>query len=440
VFTLYRLLPLSVRPTYYYNLRAALFNGVALGVGHLFHTIAAQVLGASAWHLALIDSLAGVGMIMAWFVGSFVGQRRKMPFVFWPWVASAVMYFLLGWVSVPLGFCVLAGSLTLVGRVSMPAAAGIMRANYPARIRGMITGFTRRWFFLVATLTALVGSELIHHWPNTWRGILATGGVCSLIAAFLFCRIRVRGEARLETAPPRPTGLLEPFRVLVRDRNFRSYIIAFFIFGAANLMMRPLLPIVLKEDMDADFRQMQWAWSIIPNLLVVLTVGLWGKVLDRSNPITMRAWMNTIWAIMPLLVFLAPDGPLKLGSGGFRIQPLWFVYAGRFCQGLVFGGQGLVWALGVMYFARKDQVPLYMGVHVGLTGLRATLFPLAGPLIVKLMGEGADARRQLFLLAAGLIMLSTLLMFRLAARIKREHGGRIPSFADHEAAEENGAG
>ena len=35
MFTLYRQWPLSVRPTYYYNLRAALFNGVALGIGSL---------------------------------------------------------------------------------------------------------------------------------------------------------------------------------------------------------------------------------------------------------------------------------------------------------------------------------------------------------------------------------------------------------------------
>ncbi len=428
-----------MRPTYYYNLRAAIFNGVALGVGDLFANIAAKQLGASSLHLAMIHSMMGLGMIVAFFVGGLAAGRRKVPFVFWPRMTSGIGFFILGWVSLPLGFCLLAGSIGLVGQAGVPAMAGILRVNYPARIRGMITGFTRRWFFLVSLVVSLAASEIIQRWPGSWRAILPVGGVSALIAGFMLHRIKVRGEAHLEPADAPPFRPLEPFKVLVRDERFRQYTTAFFIFGFANIMMNPVLPIVLKTDMHADFRQMQWAWSILPRILMILTVGFWGKLMDRSNPLTMRGWMNLLWAMLPFMVFLAPLEPLVIGGTGLAVKPLWFVYTGRSCQGLVVAGQGLIWHLGIMYFARKEDVPLYMSVHIGLTGLRASVAPWVGPLIVRLLGEDAGARKMLFLISAGMMVFASFLMLRLARRIKREHGGTIPSFADREEAEERSA-
>ena len=437
MFTLYRLLPLSVRPTYYYNLRAALFNGVALGIGQLFHTIAAKQLGASSAMLAAIDSMNGLGMIAAFFVGGMVVGRRKIPFVFWPRMTSALAFFMLGYVNVALGFCLLAGSVGMISQAGIPAMASVMRVNFPARIRGMIMGFTRRWFFLTALLASLVASEVIQRWPGTWRGILPIGGFCALVAGFLLQRIRVRGEGEHGPTPePPPFRPLHPFRVLVRNVRFRHYTTAFFIFGFANIMMRPVLPLVLKQDMGADFRQMQWAWSIIPQIVLILTVSFWGKIIDRSNPITMRSWMNMLWAFMPLLIFSAYFLPPFLP---FRAEAIWFAYAGRGLQGLVSGGQGIIWHLGIMYFARRDNVPTYMAAHIGLTGLRAAIAPWVATLLVRLMGDNETARASLFLISSLLMFYSATLLMRLARRMRAESGGRLPSFTEREEAEENGA-
>ena len=446
VFTIYDELPLSVRPTYYYNIRSGLLNGVALGVGGMFENIAAKILHASSWQLALMTSLSGAGMVLAFFWGGFAQRRRKMPFVFWPWVISSAIYFLLGMVDQATGFCLLAGTMGFIGQVGSPAVAGIIRSNYPSKLRGMITGFTRRWHMLIAALVGFAGAELIERFstdlPKLYKGILPVGGVCSLAAAFIFLRIRVRGEGRLEDAEaePEPFHPFEPFMVLVRDGRFRTYMIDFFIFGLANLMLSPITPIVLRDDLNADFRQMQWTTFIIPTVLGILTVGLWGRVLDRSNPIIMRGWMNIVWAVLPVTYFCAFFVPREgLPVGPWHVPPVAIVWVGSFFQGMVAAGQGLVWTLGAMYFAKKEDVPLYQGVHIGLTGLRSLGGAFLGPLAVVYFGGGELGRQRLFLFAAVAMTLSGLLMFRLAARIRKESGGRMPSLAEKEALEEAAA-
>jgi hypothetical protein len=85
-----------------------------------------------------------------------------------------------------------------------------------------------------------------------------------------------------------------------------------------------------------------------------------------------------------------------------------------------------------MYFARKEDVPLYQGVHIGLTGLRSLGGAFLGPMLVGLMGGGPEARRMLFLAMCLAMIVSGLLMLRLAAKMRREMGGRLLSFAERE--------
>jgi hypothetical protein len=159
-------------------------------------------------------------------------------------------------------------------------------------------------------------------------------------------------------------------------------------------------------------------------------VGMWGRVLDRSNPIVMRGYMNLIWALLPLAYYLAPRQTVHFGA--LAIPPVAFVWIGTFFQGAVAAGQGLIWTLGAMYFAKKEDVSLYQGVHIGLTGVRSLCGAFLGPLVVALLGGGPEARQKLFLIATAGMVFSGLLMLRLARKMRREMGGRLPRFSELE--------
>ncbi|MBA4387912.1 MAG: hypothetical protein C0404_08015 [Verrucomicrobia bacterium] len=430
IFSIYSELPRSVRPTYFYTVRSALIGAVGGGIGSLLGNIATSLLHASQWDLAVMTSLEGVGMLLAFFWGGFASGRRKMPFILWPNVIGGVIFFILGLIGIPTIFCVLVGLVGLVFSIGMPAKAGIVSSNMPASVRGLISGFVQRWSMLIAVVTAIVAAEIIQHYSWTYIWIVPLGGIFTIASALIYNRMHVRGEGRLSTTPG--FNPLASFHVLVRDKFFRTYMTDFFLFGLANLMTLPLVMIVLRDDMHVDFRQIQWTNVIIPAVMGLVTVGFWGRVLDRSNPVKMRAWMNLVWIVLPVCYYIAPRSGLSVF--GISIQPVVFIWFGAIVQGTIAAGQGLIWMLGATYFARKEDVPLYQGVHIGLTGVRALIGSFLGPLMVEhLFGGGMEARRSLFLVSSLMMLISALLMFKLVTRIKLEYGGRMPSQSDSAA-------
>lgn len=47
------------------------------------------------------------------------------------------------------------------------------------------------------------------------------------------------------------------------------------------------------------------AIDTVPILATALTLPLWGKLIDRFNPLLMRAIINGIWSLTPLLLYFA---------------------------------------------------------------------------------------------------------------------------------------
>ena len=159
---------------------------------------------------------------------------------------------------------------------------------------------------------------------------------------------------------------------------------------------------------------------VLPGLLTMLTLGAWGRLLDRWNPISMRTLTMAIWSVQPLLLYFAP----RL-SEAFGISLVAPVYAAFFFRGLAFGGSSLIWFLGAMYFASKDDVPIYMGLHLALTGLRMILAPQAAAWLANVYSFETT-----FLVSYGLMMFALLLVVVLGSIEKR--AGRLLSFAERE--------
>ena len=80
----------------------------------------------------------------------------------------------------------------------------------------------------------------------------------------------------------------------------------------------------------------------------------------------------------------------------------------RLLKGVAHGGGIIAWSIGHLQFARKNQVDLYMSIHVAFTGIRALSMPFLGLLANHLFGNGS------FAVAVGIAAVALLLFRRLS--------------------------
>ncbi len=442
---LYYRLPLVVRPTFHHDLRASVLMGFRFGIVQLAALVASESLSAPSWQLAIITGAPIAGLALSVWWGKLAAAHRKMPLVVGPQIVANILLAMVFFVTGSLPFVLLCCLATLVFSASLPASSTIYRLNYPATHRATILGFIRARMLIVTALTAalagavLRGNELVpkylgegfgwarHLGPQSYRYLFPLAAVFGIASALRFARIRVRGEKTEPVKSPTPT-FRAMARILRDDGDFRTFMISYIVAGFSTIMTMPMLLLVIKEDMAMPYDQASWIVVTIPGGLMALTSPLWGRILDKHNPILTRAWINLIWVLDPLLVFAA-------AATGHVI----FLYAAKIVHGCMLAGGGIIWFLGVNFFARKEDVPLYQGIHMTLTGLRGAIAPFAAIAIARMstsLGPDLGGPRYVFLIAAAGIFLASMINFRLATKLRAE--GKLSSFASVEAETEDG--
>jgi hypothetical protein len=119
---------------------------------------------------------------------------------------------------------------------------------------------------------------------------------------------------------------------------------------------------------------------VVPRLMMLGTIGRWGRFLDRFGVVRLRVFNVSLWTASLLfgtgatLVAIHPDasgaGHLPLAVALFLVRSL--------LAGLGQGGGALAWNIGHLHFAQDERAELYMGIHVSLTGIRGLLAPMVG--------------------------------------------------------------
>ena len=437
-FRLFHRVPTRVRPTYYHDLIASLWQGTAMSIlaPGIAEFLALRALGAEAWQISLLVSLQGVGMVFAFYWGHLASERPKMPYVFGPRFCGNFLLIPAALVSEPIPFVLLVGSANMIRMFAIPAQTALRRLNYPAEIRGTIVGYIEARRALMTSAFAAIIGEILEVDAGYFRIILPLMGLAGIVSAFRMRRIVIKGDASLakslkgktkESAPARlgrsfAKSVRDSYLCLARDGRFRIYMLCFLVFGFANLMLRPVLPMFL-DDQGANYRDVAWALGVIPTVMPIFTLGMWGRLVDRMNPVLMRAICNSLFMVEPFLIFAFPWLLPGLERVGVGIVGL--VFFSRLIRGFAQGGGFLLWNLSVMYFAPRRSVSVYMGVHMMLTGIRFVAGPFVGIGFVSWIGY-----QWTFFVCGAFMLISIIGMFALAFRERR--GGRFIKFSEAE--------
>lgn len=410
--------PDQVRPTYIRLLAYGLLRspGYAFMFG-LASLIAVKSLAAPPWEVALLAAAFPFGNLLAIFWSKWITRStNKIAYAFWPEIASSIVLISIAFANNSHTFTAGLCLFLLLRAPIIQAHSAILRANYPAKWRSWLLARVLAMSEILMAGAGLVFGILLELDPMFYRGLFPLAGACGLLAAFQVNHIRLRGErkANQANAAPPDYSLRRILGVLRHDRRFLRYEISFFLFGFANIMTLPIIPLFLEHDLGIRYRDAGLILVTLPILLDVLMLPFWGRTLDRQNPLLMRAIFNVIFAFGILTYSVAVS--------------LQVFTTGRMIVAFVQGGSVLVWLLGINYFARREEVPVYMGLHQTLTGIRGVIAPFVGIGLAGLLG----GYRPVFFVAFVLMNVGTLVMIGEVLSELRRTGGRLPSYAQAE--------
>ncbi len=443
--------PLMARPSYARELvTASTFPAaVAMLESGVIGVLAKKTFHVSEFELATIMAAPIFANLTSFMWAMLARGRRKIPFIA---ALQASVLLLLAAISflptvrpgpsllvavVILSRCALAGMVTL--------RSTVWRQNYPEASRAQITGRFTVLASLVIAMGPLAGFFIQDISPDSFRWLYRAVALFSAVGVISFSRIRLRGEKhllafeRLPTAKPQPHGepghvyAFEPdaqprqrhsvWTILREDHDYRWYMIWQFVGGMANLIGNfALIRLVIQLTSEIKY---EYAVSIlltttIPMAVAMMTVPAWARYLDKVHITRFRTRQGLFWIAAQFGNWLAGI----TGLVGLFALP-------RIIDGASRGGGMLAWNLGHNDFADRRMVPLYMGIHVTLTGVRGFLAPylavtllygwnpIAIPGITTQVPAFAGIGVHIFLITTALALIAEVGFVRLRRTVER---------------------
>lgn len=375
-------LPDDTRHTYRWHMAYALLLAAAMGILANAPIVAVKRMDPEKWHMTLRLVLSGGGQLLVLWLGVWMATRRKMPFVVWPGLAFAGCSFAMALATRDaLAFLVLLGLGVLFETVSRPAVAAVIRQNYPATHRGLVTGEIRKWSSLIFLLFTML-SALALRWAGDGpeamvRAQMLVSGVLSVAGFMAFDRIRVRDDEgpRLGGGEEASGHLREACRIVAHDRRFRQYLLSGFLFCFGGLMYPSLMEPLLAGELGFGYVQTALLINVVPGALAFATTGAWGRWFDKTN--TWFSWVaiRVFWALDALILAATP-----MAAAAFPPAASALPLAARLCHGSVMGGSWILWwQVGTNHFAPPGaSTTRYLGLLAAMNGIGRIVAPLAG--------------------------------------------------------------
>ncbi len=254
--------------------------------------------------------------------------------------------------------------------LSVPVLTAIYRDNYAGAIRGRIFGITT----IVAVIAGLavqgVGGIVLNASIEWYRYVFSALSISVLVGAAAI--LRMPSEQVSEDVPENPFLY---FSLLHEHRTFLYVLIAWFMFGAANLALMPQrFEYLIQPEYGFEFNA--WQVFLVTGVTVecarLLAIQVWAYLFDHFSFIKLRIVMTGLMLAFLLVFFHAKSLPMFM--------------VGSALQGCAFGGGIIAWTLWVTKFAPKELTTQFMAVHTFSTGIRGAIVPLLGYWLVGWVG------------------------------------------------------
>lgn len=278
-----------------------------------------EVLHADDMQLGLIAAIPVAANILQIFISFYMERKRNRRFLFLffgilgrsLWIVIGLLPFF-----IPVGMQLLRVSLVtmLVGLIATGNAfvglsfASLMGDLVPMRIRGAYFGVRQRVALIVGIASGLVVSAIVDNCGAIgYSVVLILAGITGCLD--LCCFFRVDWPPMAEKS--REEQSAKPVRVIgevLRNGDFMRFVLIFTLWALALNMPAPFFNVFMLEELRMSYTSITLTNQIVSNVVTVLVVARWGKLLDRFGNKPILQFTCTFVALVPLLwVFMGPQ-------------------------------------------------------------------------------------------------------------------------------------
>ncbi|MBE2225691.1 MAG: MFS transporter [Ignavibacteria bacterium] len=190
-------------------------------------------------------------------------------------------------------------------------------------------------------------------------------------------------------------------RIFRENKPFLRFEAYFFLYGMAFMVLSPVIPVFLVDDLKLSYSPISFARGLIFHSALIIFTPLMGRFHGIGNPTRFCGYIFSFLALFPLILVSAKH----FVSLGLLTDTNLVVYISFFVFGFAMSGVTIAWALSSIYYAPKNEVSNYQAVHITLTGVRGVFSPALGYAVMMIFDIEYSFYLSAFLFLLGGIMM-----------------------------------
>ncbi len=418
-------LPSLEKKTFALHLISQVFNGIAIGIIILQDIILKKSLGGSDFQVMILTFLISSSFLFSIYGSELINRSKsraktilvvgaisKFFIIILPLFDSAVFYIICIAISAYLDSMLLS-----VWNI-------VYKHNYTDKNRSRLFSYASTLQIIFTLIVTTLTGYFLDANGNIYKLLFPVSGVFGLLVYYNLSKMITLSmddyTGRDNTAKTQYSLklikdiIILPFRITQRvfkqNQAFLRFETYFFLYGMAFMVISPVIPVFLVDDLKLDYSPISIAKGLVFHAALIISTPLMGKFHGKGNPNKFCGYIFSVLALFPLLLVSSKYFYVL----GLNIDVDLNVYLSFFLFGFAMSGVTIAWTLSSIYYAPIGEVSNYQAVHITLTGIRGVFSPALGYAVMKIF-----AIEYTFYLSAFLFLLGGLLMFRESRKLQR---------------------
>lgn len=406
------------KKTFTLHLISQIFGGIAIGVVLLQDVILKKTLGGSDFQVMILSFLVSSSFLFSIYGSELVNRshsRAKTILIIG--IAAKSFLIILPLFENPVYYiaCIAIGAY--LDALLLSIWNIVFKHNYTDKNRSKLYSYASTFQTLFVLIVTTLSGYLLDMNSSIYKVLFPVAGVFGIMVYWSLARMitlsmddysgrakKVKAHYNLRLLkdiailPLRNTA-----RIFRENKPFLRFEAYFFLYGMAFMVLSPVIPVFLVDDLKLSYSPISFARGLIFHSALIIFTPLMGRFHGIGNPTKFCGYVFSFLALFPLILVSAKH----FISLGLVTDTNLIVYISFFVFGFAMSGVTIAWALSSIYYAPKNEVSNYQAVHITLTGVRGVFSPALGYAVMKIF----DIEYS-FYLSAFLFMLGGIMMWK----------------------------